>query len=122
MRGTRLRELREARALSQSSVAQRAGVSREYITKIEDGSIRRPSAHRLAMIARALNMDTATLNQELEIPFDPPADDELSRAVSRIVQHIRAQPAARRDALIAMLAAADAIFGQLIKDAVEETR
>jgi len=58
--GSRVRELRVARKLSQEEVAHRAGVHRTYLGGIERGE-RNPSLKNIALIAEALGVSLSEL-------------------------------------------------------------
>jgi transcriptional regulator with XRE-family HTH domain len=58
--GRHLQRLREARDLSRAEVAARAGLSREYIRKLEAGR-QDPTVGVLQKIARALKVKASTL-------------------------------------------------------------
>lgn len=59
---------RERRGWSRGQLAERAGVSRSYIGRIEAGKIKKPSAAKLRLIAGALGVPTYDL-----LPPDMPA-------------------------------------------------
>jgi len=61
--GATIRRLREAAGLTQDELAQRAGLSRIYVQKLELGERASPSFPALERIARAL---TATLVVDLK--------------------------------------------------------
>jgi transcriptional regulator with XRE-family HTH domain len=61
--GERLRVLRRARALTQSSLARLAGISRQYLSDIERSTVE-PSAEVLAAIATALGIRVEELSQD----------------------------------------------------------
>jgi transcriptional regulator with XRE-family HTH domain len=59
---SRLREVRERAALSQDDLAQRAGLTRVTVTRLEGGQPARPSTTR--RLARALGVRVAELMEE----------------------------------------------------------
>jgi transcriptional regulator with XRE-family HTH domain len=61
--GRRLRQLRTWRELSQESLASRAGLSRDYIAKLEQGRMS-PGLLRLWEIADAFDIHLAELFEE----------------------------------------------------------
>ena len=61
--GERLRVLRRVRALTQSSLARLAGISRQYLSDIERSAVE-PSAEVLAAIATALGICVEELSQD----------------------------------------------------------
>lgn len=52
-----VREVREARHLSQAELARRCNLSRAYINALESGNVKEPSAKTLSLLARALEID-----------------------------------------------------------------
>ena len=57
----RLRALREAAALTQEELAQRAGLTSNAIGALERGERRRPYPHTVRALAAALDLDEAGL-------------------------------------------------------------
>jgi transcriptional regulator with XRE-family HTH domain len=60
-----LRELRQARGISQEELAERAGLHRTYISQIERG-IKIPTLRSLEQIAVALNTSVSTIVKRME--------------------------------------------------------
>lgn len=67
--GSRVAELRKARALTQASLARRAGVSVSLLSKIEVGD-RTLTPAVAAAVARALQMSLGALYREAEVSED----------------------------------------------------
>lgn len=63
--GARIKQLREDQSMTQAELAERAGLSRIYVQKLEAGDRISPSLPALERIARALN---AQLHIELRKP------------------------------------------------------
>lgn len=59
--GSRIRELREARELSQRELARRAGVRQPSLSAIENGQAKRVDVVMLEDIAKALGVDLVDL-------------------------------------------------------------
>jgi transcriptional regulator with XRE-family HTH domain len=57
----RLKELREARGLSQAGLAKLAGVAQSYISRIEAGRLSTINLAHLEKLARALDVNAALL-------------------------------------------------------------
>ncbi len=55
--GERLREIRKSRNINQRDLAEQVGVDFTYISKIEAGSMKPPSAEVIHALAQALNTD-----------------------------------------------------------------
>lgn len=66
--GPRIREMRQARGLSQGDLENRTGLLRCYLSRVENGHTE-PSLQTLARIAAALNMPVAGF-------FDASGDEE----------------------------------------------
>ncbi len=86
--GSRIRELRAERHLTQIELAKKAGLSPSYISKLEADRYRRPSADVLLRLASALNVVVEELYRAAgyPVPADeiPPTDPELALYLSRI--------------------------------------
>lgn len=79
--GRRIVSLREKRGWTQADLARRAGLDTGYLSKLEGGQYRRPSAQRLGTIATTLNVPIADLMGEPP----PPHDERLAARVRAIV-------------------------------------
>ena len=60
--GIKIRQLREARAMSQATLAQRAKITREYVNRLEAGRYD-PTVGVLTRIAKALSVPVTELLQ-----------------------------------------------------------
>ena len=58
--GTRLKRLRVAKDLSQAALATRAGLTREYVNKLEAGK-QDPSLTTISALAKALGVPVTAL-------------------------------------------------------------
>jgi transcriptional regulator with XRE-family HTH domain len=79
--GSRLRELRESKTLSQGDVEKRTGLLRCYISRVENGQTV-PAVSTLEKMARALEVPMYRLFHDGEAPaslrkLKPPKDDEF---------------------------------------------
>jgi transcriptional regulator with XRE-family HTH domain len=63
--GERIAELREAKLLKQTELAERAGISPSTLSQIESGRVPKPHIGTLRKIARALEVAP----QDLTTPF-----------------------------------------------------
>lgn len=77
--GQRLRELREAKNLSQGDIETRTGLIRCYISRVENGHTV-PSLETLEKIARAYDMPTYQLFVGAEEKSEPNLEAVLSRS------------------------------------------
>lgn len=76
MLGDRLRIFRERRGLTLQEVASRSGLSRSYISEIENGK-KQPSLKTLEALAGALNVALEALMPEGDLEVDAEADNPL---------------------------------------------
>ena len=58
--GTRLRRLRTTKNMSQAALAKRAGLTREYVNKLEAGK-QDPSLTTISALAKALGVPVTAL-------------------------------------------------------------
>lgn len=70
----RIREAREAKKRTQEQLAKEVGVTREYISFIENGKYY-PSVSLLKKIAEALNTNVRSLIVEKELPMNVTDND-----------------------------------------------
>ena len=68
--GDRLRELREAKNLSQGDIQKRAGLMRPYVSRVENGHMV-PSIESLEKMARALEIPMYQLFYDGDKPPEP---------------------------------------------------
>jgi len=59
--GTVLRQAREVRELSAVDAARAAGISAAYLSKLENGAVKKPSPHVLLQLSEALTVPYADL-------------------------------------------------------------
>lgn len=59
--GLRIQRRREDMGLEQPDIAERAGMSRAYISRLENGSVKSPKLGDLASVAQALELSLDTL-------------------------------------------------------------
>ena len=83
MIGSRLKELRESKSLSQGDIEKRTGLLRCYISRVENGHTV-PAVETLEKMARALELPMYRLFHDGEVPtslhkLKPPKDDEFGR-------------------------------------------
>ena len=56
--GNRIRELREEFGLTQGQLAGNASVSQGYLSQLENGEVKNPSAAVLLRVAQAMHVDS----------------------------------------------------------------
>ena len=59
--GAKIKELRKAKGLTLEKLAEKIGSGKSYIWELENRGVKRPSAEKLAAIARALDTTTEYL-------------------------------------------------------------
>jgi transcriptional regulator with XRE-family HTH domain len=86
LKGERLRQFREARDWTQEDLAERSGVNRAVISRVERGEKRRILSDHLLMLARALRIRPEQL---VEHPPPLPEDEQAAPEVSVMLKLIR---------------------------------
>jgi transcriptional regulator with XRE-family HTH domain len=99
--GTIVRSLREQHGLTQSELAQKAGIQQSYLSRLESGTrSSRPDAVALAHIAQALGV---TLDEILiQAGIWPSADRGSDLRWKRMERTFRSLPSARQEELLAI--------------------
>lgn len=115
--GGRLRELRTERGLSQETLASHAGLSRQGIQKIENGSIH-VRLSTLQQLALALDVTVADLAPGVELPPEPPAPP--AQAVPIQVTPVQVAPLPPSHPALAALAAAVRAYDPLAEVAIDD--
>ena len=90
--GKRMKAIREEQHITLAQVAAQVGVSEATVQRYESGEIRNPPQERLAAIARALGVTTATL-----MGWEDDCLDVEIRLLARDMQQL--PPAKRRKAI-----------------------
>jgi len=102
--GKRLRELREAKGLSQGDIERRSGLLRSYISRVE-GGYTAPSLATLEKFAKALEVEPYQLMFEGEgRPSVPkvPEQAAVSKSLKRLLKYYEAMPSSSRALLLAL--------------------
>jgi transcriptional regulator with XRE-family HTH domain len=66
--GDRIRKLRDRRELTQGQLAQSSSVSQGYLSQLENGEVKNPSAAVLLRVAQAMNVDPDDLFEAAGYP------------------------------------------------------
>lgn len=111
--GRRLMEERERQQLAQEDLADRASLSRAYISRLERGVVPNPKLVDLAQVAEALGMSVAELTMP---PSDSDDDDDLRQAIVSRLGPDRAEHA------LTMIARMQGRSLESLKKAVEVTK
>lgn len=77
--GRRVRAAREAKTLDQIDIAERSGLSRAYVSRLESGGILNPKLFDLNAIAQALNVKLEELLYDPEPPLSEEEESDLAR-------------------------------------------
>lgn len=88
MRGDRLREIREARQLSQKDLGDLSGIHQQQIYKYEKGDSD-PTADTLTRIAQVLEVSTDYLLGLVDSPNQHLNEEELSPMERKLIQAVR---------------------------------
>ncbi len=59
--GKMLKRIRETKGMTQAALAEKAGVTREYVTMLESGAKKNPSLDLLKRLAKALGVSVTEL-------------------------------------------------------------
>jgi transcriptional regulator with XRE-family HTH domain len=78
--GTRIRELRELREASLTQLAERAGIAKSYLAKVERGEVDNPGLKTLSAIAQALEVTVADLIRPSQTSSPEAGSTRLSEA------------------------------------------
>ncbi|WP_310963519.1 helix-turn-helix transcriptional regulator [Nocardioides terrisoli] len=112
---------RRAPGLRREEVAQLAGLSGDYLVRLEQGRARHPSAQVVQALARALRFDDEERDRLYRMAGQPPPgsdlmDRHLSPSIARIVDRLGEIPVTVIDAAwqtVVQNRAADALFGDV---------
>lgn len=93
--GDKIRQLREESGLTQGQLAARSSVSQGYLSQLENGEVKNPSAAVLLRVAQAVRVDSNELFEAAGYPtvrtlrqiykeYQATIDDNLLRYLSRL--------------------------------------
>lgn len=93
--GDKIRQLREECGLTQGQLAARSSVSQGYLSQLENGEVKNPSAAVLLRVAQAMSVDSDELFEAAGYPtvrtlraiyreYQATVDDGLLRYLSRL--------------------------------------
>jgi transcriptional regulator with XRE-family HTH domain len=102
--GKRLRDLREAKGLSQGEIERRSGLLRSYISRVE-GGYTAPSLPTLEKFAKALEVEPYQLLFQGEgRPSAPrvPEQGGVSKPVKTLIKHFEAMSSSNRTLLLTL--------------------
>lgn len=102
--GKRLRQLREAKGLSQGDIERRSGLLRSYISRVE-GGYTAPSLATLDKFAKALEVQTYQLlfhGEGRPTPAKVPDQAGLSKSASKLLKLFDSISSAHRKLLLTM--------------------
>lgn len=70
--GAKIKELRKKKGLTLEQLAEKIGSGKSYIWELENRGVKRPSAEKLTLIAKALDVTTEYLvnNEQTELSQD----------------------------------------------------
>jgi transcriptional regulator with XRE-family HTH domain len=93
--GNKIRQLREQSGLTQGQLASRSSVSQGYLSQLENGEVKNPSAAVLLRVAQAVRVDSDELFEAAGYPtvrtlrqtyleYQATIDDDLLRYLTRL--------------------------------------
>ena len=94
---SRLRELREARGLTQETLARRADVTQNTVWRYESGQIQHPKMDVIERLARALDVDASALLEQMP-PRRPTRSGRQERLRAVVEEVIASRPISEREA------------------------
>jgi transcriptional regulator with XRE-family HTH domain len=114
--GNKIRELREAFGFTQGQLAGSASVSQGYLSQLENGDVKNPSASVLLRVAEAMNVDADELFEAAGYPtvrtlrqvyqdYEANIDPALLRYLGRL-------PRERQRRLLLLLEGMETVVGQ----------
>jgi len=124
--GKRIRELREEIGVTQGQVAGEAAVSQGYLSQLENGDVRNPSAAVILRLAQAIHVDPDDLFEAAGYPtvrtlkrvyegYEANVDPDLLRFLTRL-------PRNRQRRLLLLLEGMENLVEDTRRGAVEDTR
>jgi transcriptional regulator with XRE-family HTH domain len=75
--GAKIKELRKEKALTLEQLAEKIGSGKSYIWEIENKGVKRPSAEKLAAIAKALDVTTDYLIDDTQTEVSDDLEKEV---------------------------------------------
>ena len=98
--GQRVQQLRRAAGLEQPDLCEKAGLSRAYISRLENGAVPNPKLYDLAAVAQALGTsvtdlmgeppgtdDAAVFRRLLDVKLGTHAAEQIDEVVERLAEH-----------------------------------
>lgn len=93
--GEKIRQLREERRFTQGQLASRSSLSQGYLSQLENGEVKNPSAAVLLRVAQAMNVDADELFEAAGYPtvrtlrqayegYRATVDEDLLRYLARL--------------------------------------
>lgn len=105
--GRKIQELRLARGLSLSALAERAGVSKGYVSQLEAGEQGNPSLETLKKVANALEVTLGELLEtEAARPIGAPVSSEMEPGLKAFLEGRRRSGRPVEEHIVPILVAA----------------
>jgi len=101
--GATIRMLRIEHNMSQSQLAQAAGVARSYVSMIESGTRTNIGTQTLERMAAALGMPAGAILSRVGMAFSSPEPLEISPEVRRLAERIDALPPGAHERAITLV-------------------
>jgi len=113
--GDKIRQLREEHEMTQGQLAGESSVSQGYLSQLENGEVKNPSAAVLLRVAQAINIDSDELFEAAGYPtvrtlrqlyqgYEATVDGDLLRYLSRL-------PRDRQRRLLSLLEGMEKVLG-----------
>lgn len=124
--GDTIRKLRDQRELTQGQLAQSSSVSQGYLSQLENGEVKNPSAAVLLRVAQAMNVDPDDLFEAAGYPtvrtlrvtyerYESTIDDEL-------LGYLASLPREKQRRLLSLLQGIEQVLtdGESVTDRADE--
>ncbi len=113
--GDRIRELREEFGLTQGQLATHSAVSQGYLSQLENGEVKNPSAAVVLRVAQAMEVDPDELFEAAGYPtgrtLKKVYENYESTVDADLIHYLAALPRDRQRRLLALLEGMERLFG-----------
>lgn len=121
--GDKIRALREEYGFTQGQLADNASVSQGYLSQLENGDVKNPSAAVLLRVAQAMSVDPDELFEAAGYPtvrtLRQVYEDYISNIDPDLLRYLGRLPRDRQRRLLLLLEGMETVVGEGKEDAVE---
>ncbi|MFQ6019562.1 MAG: helix-turn-helix domain-containing protein [Dehalococcoidia bacterium] len=120
--GDKIRELREVIGITQGQLAEHAAVSQGYLSQLENGDVKNPSAAVLLRVAQAMHVEPDDLFEAAGYPTTRTLrqiyQDYEANIDQDLLQYLARMPRDRQRRLLLLLEGMENLLGENRKDGV----